>query len=275
MGRIFLEGRGLSKSYGGIRAVHCFDLALSEGETLALIGPNGAGKTTLFNLLSGEERADSGSIRLDGRDITRAAPEARARLGLTRTFQSGRSFARLSVEENLLVGAHVGRIAQRSGALGGIVELAQALAPLGPFRREEEGLRLRASALAALFGDRLAPRAADPAYSLSYANRRRLEIARALASRPRILLLDEPTAGMNPSETDEMIGFLKGLKARGLAMIVIEHKLPLVMRISDRVVAMDEGEAIAEGNPETVARDPRVIEAYLGPSRPFFAGGGP
>jgi len=272
LGRILLEGRGLSKSFGGIRAVRRLDIALAEGETLGLIGPNGAGKTTLFNLLSGEERADEGSIVLGGREITRRSPEARARLGLVRTFQAGRSFARLSVEDNLRVGAHVGRIAPRSGALCGIVELVQAFAPVGPFRREEEGLGLRAASLAALFGDRLAPRMADPAYSLSYANRRRLEIARALASKPRVLLLDEPTAGMNPSETDEMLAFLESLKAGGLSMVVIEHKLPLVMRVSDRVVAMDEGEVIAEGRPDEVARSSRVIEAYLGPAKARFPG---
>ena len=270
-GSKLLEGRGLSKSFGGVRALRAFDLSLAEGETLGVIGPNGAGKTTLFDLLSGADRADAGTILLDGRDITHSPPEERARLGLARTFQAGRCFAGLSALDNLLVGAHVDRMAARAGVrfgalgiLAELAELAQALLPLGPFRREEEGLRLRAAALAALFGDRLSPRMRDPAYSLSYANRRRLELARSLAGRPRLLLLDEPTAGMNPSETDEMLGFLKTLKAGGLSMIVIEHKLPLVMGISDRVVAMDEGEALAEGGPGEVARDPRVVEAYLG-----------
>jgi branched-chain amino acid transport system ATP-binding protein len=273
-----LEGRGLSKRFGGLCAVREFNLDLAEGETLGLIGPNGAGKTTLFNLLSGAERADSGTIRLGEKDITRARPEERARLGLVRTFQAGRSFARLGVEDNILVGAQVDRMAaragSRAGALGALVELAQALLPLAAFKREEEGLRLRAAALAVRFGDRLAPRLGDPAYSLSYANRRRLEIARALAARPRVLLLDEPTAGMNPSETAEMLEFLKTLKAEGLAMIVIEHKLPLVMRLSDRVVVMDEGAAIAEGSGDDIARNPRVIEAYLGPGRLRPAEGG-
>jgi branched-chain amino acid transport system ATP-binding protein len=276
---MILEGRGLSKSFGGLRALVEFDLDLAEGETLGVIGPNGAGKTTLFNILSGAERADSGSICLRGSDITRSRPEERARLGLVRTFQSGRCFARLSVEDNLLVGAHACRMSARAGsrfgALGSIVELVQALLPFGAFRKEEEGLRLRAASMAALFGDRLSPRMGDPAYSLSYANRRRLEIARAIAAKPKVLLLDEPTAGMNPSETAEMLEFLRKLKAEGLSMVVIEHKLPLIMRISDRVVVMDEGEAIAEGGADEVARDPRVIEAYLGPNRAMRLGGGP
>jgi len=262
-----LESRGLAKSFGGVRALRSFDFSIREGETLGLIGPNGAGKTTLFNLLAGYDRADAGRIALRGRDITRYGPERRARAGLSRTFQLGRCFANLSVEDNILLGAHVDRMAARAGAFGGAVELAQALLPIGAFAREEKGQRLRARALAELFGERLAPRLRDPAYSLSYANRRRLEIARALASRPALLLLDEPTAGMNPGETAEMLDFLMRRKAAGLSMIVIEHKLPLVMRLADRVLALDGGEKIAEGRPEEVARDARVIEAYLGPSR--------
>ena len=268
MGAKLIEASGLSKSFGGIHALVSLDLSLGEGETLGLIGPNGAGKTTLFNLLAGADRADSGRILFRGHDITRYGPEKRARLGLARSFQSGRCFANLSVEDNLLLGAHVGRMAARAGLLGGAGELAQAFLPIGAFGREEAGLHLRARAIAEGFGARLAPRLGDPAYSLSYANRRRLEIGRALASRPSLLLLDEPTAGMNPSETSEMLDYLKGLKASGLAMVIIEHKLPLVMMISDRVVVMDEGEKIAEGGPDEVARNPRVIEAYLGASRP-------
>ena len=267
MAATLLEARDLSKSFGGIHALERFGLELGEGETLGLIGPNGAGKTTLFNILAGADSPDSGRILLRGLDISRYGPERRSRAGIARSFQAGRCFANLSVEENILVGAHNARLAARAGFLGGLVEIAQALLPLGRFRKEEEALRIRARALAAGFGERLSPRLGDPAYSLSYANRRRLEIARALAGRPILLLLDEPTAGMNPSETQEMLGLLKGLKAEGLAMLIIEHKLPLIMQISDRVIVLDEGRMIAEGGPDEVARNPSVIEAYLGTSK--------
>ena len=262
-----LECRGLSKSFGGVHAVRELDLAVEEGETLGIIGPNGAGKTTLFNLLAGAERPDSGQVVFRGKDISRHGPERRARLGLIRTFQNGRTFANLSVTDNLLLGAHESRIAARGGAVLGILELAQALVPLGAFRAEERRLRAEALVLLEAFGERLVPRASESAFSFSYANRRRIELARALAARPRLLLLDEPTAGMNPTETAEILEFLKGLKARGLTMIVIEHKLPLIMRISDRIVVMDEGEKIAEGSPEAVVRESRVIAAYLGTVR--------
>jgi ABC-type branched-subunit amino acid transport system ATPase component len=267
MGDRLLEASGLSKSFGGLAALREFSIHVDAGESVGVIGPNGAGKTTLFNILSGADKPDSGRILLRGRDVARLGPERRAALGMVRTFQAGRCFANLSVEENLLIGAQTGRIASRAGFLGGAVELAQAFFPFGSFRREESGLRLRAGAIASSFGERLSPRLADPAYSLSYANRRRLEIGRALASNPALLLLDEPTAGMNPSETAEMLEYLEALKATGLSMIVIEHKLPLIMRLSDRVVAMDEGEKIAEGGPLDVSRNAQVIEAYLGTPR--------
>jgi len=263
----FLSCRGLAKSFGGVAALRSFDFELRRGETLGLIGPNGAGKTTLFNLLSGAEAADAGSIELCGKEIAGLSPERRADLGLIRSFQNGRTFPNLSVEENLLLGAHHRRLAARRRKIGWAVELAQAFLPRArPFAEEERRLRAESADLLDLFGERLAPRSREPAYSFSYANRRRIEIARALAARPLVLLLDEPAAGMNPAETEEMTDFLAGLRARGLSMIVVEHKLSLIMRLSDRVIAMDEGEKIAEGPPGEVARNGRVVEAYLGSS---------
>jgi len=231
---VLLEARGLARTFGGIQALQPLDLQLHAGEVLGLIGPNGAGKTTLFNLLSGTDLADAGRLLLEGRDITGWPAWKRARAGIIRTFQHGRTFANLSVTENLLVGGHT------------------------------QGHRADVAALLAPFGDRLLPRADEPAYAFSYANRRRLELARALAAKPLILLLDEPTAGMNPVETLEILAFLKTLKDRGQTMIVIEHKLPLILPLADRVLVLDHGARLAEGAPLDISRDPRVIEAYLG-----------
>jgi branched-chain amino acid transport system ATP-binding protein len=216
-----------------VEALRGVDLRVDEGEVVGLIGPNGAGKTTLFNLLAGADKPEGGSVLFEGRDITRWPAWRRARAGIVRTFQHGRTFANLTVTENLLVG----------GYTRDSVDINGLLAP---------------------FGDRLAPRRDEPAYRFSYANRRRIEIARALAARPRILLLDEPTAGMNPTETLEILDYLRALKAGGLTMIVIEHKLPLILPLADRVVVLDQGEVLAQGSPLDIPRDPRVIQAYLG-----------
>lgn len=261
-----LEARGLVRRFGGLTAVAGVDLSIAQGELVSVIGPNGAGKTTAFNLISGLDRPDEGSIRFDGIDITGKLPEALAAAGLARTFQHGRVFANLSVADNVLVGAHRRLKAVRPAwpVIGPLAELALALIRPPSVKAEEAALREEVREILAIFGDRLLPRIDQPAYSLSYANRRRVEIARALAARPKLLLLDEPTAGMNQTETAEMLEIIADLKARGQTILLIEHKLDMVMRLSDRVVVLDDGKTIAEGEPLAVRSDLKVIEAYLG-----------
>jgi len=251
-----LELHGVSKSFGGLRVIQNLDLTVDEGEIVSLIGPNGAGKTTVFNLVTGVYAPDEGTIRLAGENIVGLPPHRIATMGAARTFQSIRLFLNMSVRENVMVGGY-GRTHARPW---------QAVFRTRGARAEEAAEQRLAEELLSFFGKRLAGfRLEQPAYSLSYANRRRLEIARAMATKPRVLLLDEPAAGMNPHETHEITELTARLRDEGgFTIVVIEHDMHVVEGVSDRVVALDHGTVIAEGSFEHVATHPAVIEAYLG-----------
>lgn len=266
-----LAVHGVTKRFGGLDALKGVSLEVADGETVSVIGPNGAGKTTLFNLITGVEQPDQGAILLDGEPIQGLPSPRIAALGVARTFQNGRVFGNLSVLENVLVGAHArlgiaaaGDARLGAGVVGAVREVLAAVAQPRRVREQEAALVEEAREILAIFGDRLLPRLHQPAYSLSYANRRRTELARALALRPRILLLDEPTAGMNQTETAEMLEVIQSIQRRGQAILLIEHKLDLVMAVSHRVVALDAGQVLVSGDPETVRSDERLIEAYVG-----------
>jgi branched-chain amino acid transport system ATP-binding protein len=246
----------LSLSFGGLRALSELDLQVDHGEIVSLIGPNGAGKTTVFNVVTGVYQPSSGDVRFAGRSIAGQPPHRIARLGIARTFQSLRLFLNMSVLENVMAATYGGT---RATPAESILRLPRA-------RREEREVRAQAEDILSFFGQRLAGYRWDqPAYSLSYANRRRLEIARALGTRPRLLLLDEPAAGMNPAETHEVTELIGRLRdERGVAILVIEHDMHVVGGVSDRVVALDHGVKIAEGGFDQVANHPAVVEAYLG-----------
>ncbi len=248
-----LEIKGVTVRFGGLVALNKVDLTVPAGGVVAVIGPNGSGKSTLFNVITGLVPA-TGSIQFRGRELLGLKPYQVLELGVARTFQNIRLFPTLSVLDNVLIGRH-SRL--RSGPVASVLHSPRQ-------RAEEEAARKSVVDIIVLFGNRLAPRIAQAVNGLSYANRRRVEIARALASRPRILLLDEPTAGMNPAETLELAEQIKSLHATGLSILIIEHKLDVVTALADTVVVLDHGEKIAEGRPEQVRRDEKVLTAYLG-----------
>jgi branched-chain amino acid transport system ATP-binding protein len=251
-----LELEGVSMSFGGLACVSKLDLVVGEGEIVSVIGPNGAGKTTLFNLVTGVYEPTEGDIRFAGESLVGLEPHSITRKGIARTFQTLRLFLNMTVRENVMAAAY-GHT--HAGPLRSMLRTPGQ-------RREEREIRALAEKRLAFFGDRLMGYRWDqPAYSLSYANRRRLEIARATATNPRLLLLDEPAAGMNPRETQEITELIGQLRTEGgYTILVIEHDMHVVEGISDRVVALDHGVKIAEGSFGKVATDPRVVEAYLG-----------
>jgi branched-chain amino acid transport system permease protein len=249
-----LEIKGLCKSFGGIHAVRNIDLMVMPGSIVGIIGPNGSGKTTFFNLVTGLTQPSRGRVMLAGEDVTGLLPHVIVERGIARTFQNLRVFANMTVLENVLIGTHT---RTSTGALGAVLRT-----PAG--RREEVAARARALDGLRIFGNRLMPRVEHLARTLSYANRRRLEIARALVSEPVLLLLDEPTAGMNPAETLELTDQIKHLRDRGATVLLIEHKLAVVNQIADKVIVLDHGEKIAEGTPKEVHSNRDVLRAYLG-----------
>lgn len=263
-----LDIRKLGRFFAGVRAIDDISFTVSPGETVAIVGPNGAGKSTLVQLMSGVDHADRGSIHFAGRDITRARPDVIAALGIARTFQTSRVFPGLSVLESVAVGTHPDLLGWRGAdtALTAWTEYGAAVLGLPFWRRRLTVQQDRAETVLKLFGDRLWPRRHQPAMSLSYANRRRLDIARALVSDPRFLLLDEPAAGMNPTETAELAALLSSIRAARpeMALILIEHKLSFVRSLCERVLIMTQGKILIDDIPLRAFSHPAVIAAYLG-----------
>ncbi|THU05337.1 ABC transporter ATP-binding protein [Lampropedia puyangensis] len=251
-GQALLVAQGLSKRFGGLQALQDVSFTIEKGEIFGLIGPNGAGKTTLFNVMTALYVPESGQCMFDGKDLTRLKPHEIAQQGLARTFQNIRLFASLSALENVMIGQH---LRTHAGLIGAIVR--------GKKTRAEEA-RITQRALELLDYVGIAHRANEIASSLPYGDQRRLEIARALATEPTLLALDEPAAGMNPSETVVLRALIEKIRGDGITVLLIEHDMKLVMNMCDHVLVLEYGKVLAFGRPHEVQRNPRVIEAYLG-----------